>query len=208
MTDLIRTARGLLASLLLATALPLPASSQVVTVDQQNPRLRVEQILSGLGVPWGMAFLGPTRLLITERSGSLRLLDLETFSLRRVAGVPAVVAEGQGGLLDVAIGPAGGGEGWIYFTYSKAADSEATTALARARLDGERLVDWQDLPAASSVSTSTAASRPTTLSSETRSVAMKSGASVIAIRRACCSTARRNACGRSNTVRAAATKST
>jgi len=145
MTELIRPARGLLASLLLATALPLPALSQVVTVDQQNPRLRVEQIISGLGVPWGMAFLGPTRLLITERSGSLRLLDLETFSLRRVAGVPAVVAEGQGGLLDVAIGPAGGGEGWIYFTYSKAADSEATTALARARLDGERLVDWQDL---------------------------------------------------------------
>jgi len=145
MTELIRPARGLLASLLLATALPLPALSQVVTVDQQNPRLRVEQIISGLGVPWGMAFLGPTRLLITERSGSLRLLDLETFSLRRVAGVPAVVAEGQGGLLDVAIGPAGGGEGWIYFTYSKAADSEATTALARGRLDGERLVDWQDL---------------------------------------------------------------
>ena len=145
MTELIRPARGLLASLLLATALPLPALSQVVTVDQQNPRLRVEQIISGLGVPWGMAFLGPTRLLITERSGSLRLLDLETFSLRRVAGVPAVVAEGQGGLLDVAIGPAGGGEGWIYFTYSKAANSEATTALARARLDGERLVDWQDL---------------------------------------------------------------
>jgi len=145
MTELIRPARGLLASLLLATALPLPALSQVVTVDQQNPRLRVEQIISGLGVPWGMVFLGPTRLLITERSGSLRLLDLETFSLRRVAGVPAVVAEGQGGLLDVAIGPAGGGEGWIYFTYSKAADSEATTALARARLDGERLVDWQDL---------------------------------------------------------------
>ena len=145
MTELIRPARGLLASLLLATALPLPALSQVVTVDQQNPRLRVEQIISGLGVPWGMAFLGPTRLLITERSGSLRLLDLETFSLRRVAGVPAVVAEGQGGLLDVAIGPAGGGEGWIYFTYSKAADSDATTALARARLDGERLVDWQDL---------------------------------------------------------------
>jgi glucose/arabinose dehydrogenase len=47
-------------------------------------------------------------------------------------------------LLDIAIGPPGS-EGWIYFTYSKAANSEATTALARARLDGERLVDWQDL---------------------------------------------------------------
>jgi glucose/arabinose dehydrogenase len=144
MIELIRPARGLLASLFLAAALPLPAMSQVLAVDQQNPRIRVEQVASGLGVPWGLAFLGPARLLITERSGSLRLLDLETFSMQRIAGVPAVVAEGQGGLLDIAIGPPGS-EGWIYFTYSKAANSEATTALARARLDGERLVDWQDL---------------------------------------------------------------
>ena len=145
MTELIRPFRGLLASLLLAAALPLPALSQIVAVDQQNPRIRVEQVTGGLGVPWGMAFLGPTRLLITERSGSLLLLDLESTSISRLKGVPAVVAEGQGGLLDVAIGPPGGGEGWIYFTYSKAADSEATTALARARLNGDRLVDWQDL---------------------------------------------------------------
>jgi glucose/arabinose dehydrogenase len=145
MTELILPFRGRLAALLLAAALPLQALAQAVAVDQQDPRLRVEQIASGLGVPWGMAFLSPTRLLITERSGRLRLLDLENYSMQNLGGVAAVVAEGQGGLLDVAIGPPGGGEGWIYFTYSKAAGSEATTALARARLDGDRLVDWQDL---------------------------------------------------------------
>ena len=77
MTELILPFRGRLAALLLAAALPLQALAQAVAVDQQDPRLRVEQIASGLGVPWGMAFLSPTRLLITERSGRLRLLDLE-----------------------------------------------------------------------------------------------------------------------------------
>jgi glucose/arabinose dehydrogenase len=99
-----------------------------------------------------MAFITPTRLLITERSGNLRLLDLATLEMRRIDGVPRVVAEGQGGLLDVAVAPANAAPGWIYFTYSKAAEGEATTALARARLDGDRLVDWQDLLVADAVS--------------------------------------------------------
>jgi glucose/arabinose dehydrogenase len=72
--------------------------------------------------------------------------------MRRVDGLPSIVAEGQGGLLDVAVAPANAAPGWIYFTYSKPVDGEATTALARARLDGERLVDWQDLLVADAVS--------------------------------------------------------
>jgi glucose/arabinose dehydrogenase len=135
-----------------ALALPFAAVSQVATVDQQDPRFRLEQVASGLGVPWGMAFLSPTRLLVSERSGGLRLIDLESLEMRRVDGLPSIVAEGQGGLLDVAVAPANAAPGWIYFTYSKPVDGEATTALARARLDGERLVDWQDLLVADAVS--------------------------------------------------------
>ena len=151
MNNLIRPHTGLLALLFTGLVVSTPAVSQIVTVDQQNPRIRVEQVASGLGVPWGIAFISPTRLLVTERSGSLHLVDIETSETRRVDGVPRVVADGQGGLLDVAVGPAQGGEGWIYITYSRPADSEATTALARARLDGERLIGWQDLLVADAV---------------------------------------------------------
>jgi len=130
---------------LFAGALALPAAAQIQPVEQQNPAFRVEQVASGLGIPWGMAFLSPTQLLVTERSGRLRLLDIETSATRELGGLPTVVAEGQGGLLDVAIGADYADEGWIYFTYSKPRGSAATTALARARLAGERLGDWQDL---------------------------------------------------------------
>jgi len=129
----------------LCSAAAWPAGSRPVVVAQNNPEFRVERIASGLGLPWAMAFLSADEMLITERAGRLRLLDLANFGTRDVAGLPPVVASGQGGLLDVAVGPDYATDGWIYFTYSKPRGSLATTALARARLDRDRLVDWQDL---------------------------------------------------------------
>jgi glucose/arabinose dehydrogenase len=53
----------------------------------------------------------------------------------------------------VALGPNYQNDGWIYFTYSKPANSAAATTLARARLDDLRLVDWQDLLVTDSATT-------------------------------------------------------
>ena len=130
---------------LLAVTLAQPAASQFAVVEQQNPRIRVEHLASGLGIPWGMAFLSSTQLLLTERGGRLRLLDIETATTRELTGLPPIAVSGQGGFLDVAVGPDYAESGWLYFTYSKSLDSGITTALARARLAGDRLADWQDL---------------------------------------------------------------
>jgi len=136
--------RPLLPVLLLLGVGTLSAAAPQV-VDQGNPALRVEQLFSGLGVPWGMTFVAPSRLLVTERSGAARLLDLESGTVTVLRGLPKVWAEGQGGLLDVTTGPDFERDGWIYFTYSKPRDGGGATTLARARLDGDRLTDWQDL---------------------------------------------------------------
>jgi len=114
-------------------------------IAQAHPGIRVEQLVTDLGIPWGMTFIDRQRLLVSERSGRLRLVDLQKRSTSMLDGLSEVVAEGQGGLLDVAIGPDFERDGWIYFTYSKPHQEEAATTLARARLDGLRLVDWQDL---------------------------------------------------------------
>ncbi len=136
--------RSLLSLLILL--LPVSAIAQSFTrVAQENPDIRLEQLASGLGVLWGMTFVGPQRLLINERAGQARLLNLETGVTTLLSGLPGVVAEGQGGLLDVVTGPDYARDGWIYFTYSKPDRDEAATTLARARLDGLQLVDWQDL---------------------------------------------------------------
>jgi glucose/arabinose dehydrogenase len=134
------------AQLLLVLLIPSGVAAQpFAEIAQQNSAIRVQQLASGLGIPWGLAFIDAKQLLISERDGRLLRLDLQSQSMTRISGLPAIVAEGQGGLLDVAIGPGYARDGWIFFTYSKPARGEAATTLARARLDELQLVDWQDL---------------------------------------------------------------
>ena len=106
---------------------------------------QVEQLSKEFGIPWGMTFISRDQLLITERSGSVKLLNIETKDITAIAGAPKVAAEGQGGLLDVRVSPNYATDGWLYFTYSKAQNDGAATTLARAQLKQNRLVDWQDL---------------------------------------------------------------
>ncbi|MDH3857745.1 MAG: PQQ-dependent sugar dehydrogenase [Gammaproteobacteria bacterium] len=136
--------RGLLLVLACIATAPL-AAQQPREIEQGYPGILVEELVDGLGVPWGMAFLSPQQILVTERAGRVRLLDIKKLGVVEIGGAPEVVAEGQGGLLDVAVGPNYVDDGWIYFTYSKPSKGEAATTLARARLDQNRLVDWQDL---------------------------------------------------------------
>jgi len=144
LTRLLRPQRYILA--LLVLLLPAGAMAQAfMPVAQENPNFRVEQLAAGLGVPWGMTFLDQQRLLITERAGRVKLFDLDSKSMSQVSGLPEIGAIGQGGLLDVLVGPDYAANGWIYFTYSKPELGDAATTLARARLQGLQLIDWQDL---------------------------------------------------------------
>ncbi len=105
----------------------------------------LEQLVNGLEIPWGMAFVGPQQLLVTERRGRLLLVDSGTGARVEVTGVPPVYNAGQGGLLDVAVPPDYQAGDWIYFTYSKNHDGQGVTTLARAHLQGTRLTQWADL---------------------------------------------------------------
>lgn len=105
----------------------------------------VEQVASGLGVPWGMAILPNNRLLFTERAGTLKQLKLESGQLSSISGAPKVFAEGQGGLLDIALSPTFKSDRQVYFTYSKEVRGQGATVLARARLIENQLQDCQDL---------------------------------------------------------------
>lgn len=107
--------------------------------------VKLEKVTAGLGIPWGMAFISPTKLLITERHGDIQLLDLNSSTKTRLRNAPEVLHEGQGGMLDVAIPPGYPANKWIYFTYVKQVEDQGATTLARARLEKDRLVQWQEL---------------------------------------------------------------
>ena len=125
---------------------PLSAFSETLfTGNSDGMKYRVELVADGLGVPWAMAFINESQIIITERKGSLKLLDLINGKIHAIKEVPAVFSKGQGGLLDVALSPDYKKGGWIYFTYSKPADDNGVTAFARAKLNGTSLGDWNDL---------------------------------------------------------------
>jgi len=113
--------------------------------------LHVEPVAEGFTHPWSLAFLPDDGALVTERPGGLSLLDRSTGAVQPVDGVPTVDARGQGGLLDVAPGPAFAETDLVYLTYAAANDSGATTThVGRGRLDREaaRLEAFEALHAA------------------------------------------------------------
>ncbi|MEX2179995.1 MAG: PQQ-dependent sugar dehydrogenase [Gemmatimonadaceae bacterium] len=104
--------------------------------------VRVDTVASGLEHPWGLAVLPDGRFLVTERPGRVRLVSRDGKLSPPLAGVPAVAARGQGGLLDVALDPAFAQNATIYLSYAEPAGGGAAgTAVARARLTDTGLQD-------------------------------------------------------------------
>jgi glucose/arabinose dehydrogenase len=126
-----RLAAHCTASILAVCAL-VPAAAQAP---------RADTVASGLEHPWGMAFLPAGRFLVTERPGRMRVVEPDGRLGPPLAGVPPVVARGQGGLLDVVVDSAFARNRTVYFCYSEPGAGGSSTALARAKLadDNARL---------------------------------------------------------------------
>ncbi|HJS43879.1 MAG TPA: PQQ-dependent sugar dehydrogenase [Gemmatimonadales bacterium] len=116
------------------------AQSEPRTFESRLHRFRVVTLTNALEYPWGLAFLPDGRMLVTERPGRLRIVEKDGTLSAPIAGVPAVVADGQGGLLDVALAPDFAQSRTIYLSYSEPGNGgTAGTSVARARLGENRL---------------------------------------------------------------------
>ena len=123
-----------------------PALTGVIQTEDLS--FRLDTLVSGLDIPWGVALLPNGDLIITERSGDFYRLT-EARKLQKIKGAPKVVAKGQGGLLDVEIHPNFEDNQYIYLSYSKPVGNEQTTAILRAKLQGNQLVEAKDIFVAS-----------------------------------------------------------
>jgi len=96
----------------------------------------VVTVAQGLVNPWSLAFLPGGKMLVTERPGRLRVLGADGTLSAPVAGLPAVDARGQGGLLDVVLDPAFAKNNLIYWSYAEPKEGQAgfnNTAVARGK---------------------------------------------------------------------------
>ncbi|HEY7690166.1 MAG TPA: PQQ-dependent sugar dehydrogenase [Dongiaceae bacterium] len=134
----------------LAAIIVFAPPSAAETFKSEKAGFQVETFAKGLENPWGLAFLPDGRMLVTERPGRLRIVAADGSLSEPVAGVPKVFARGQGGLLDVALDPGYADNGIIYLSYAEPGPSGGGTAVARARLAGDRLEDlkviFQQMP--------------------------------------------------------------
>ncbi|SFI84655.1 PQQ-dependent sugar dehydrogenase [Aerobium aerolatum] len=118
--------------LMLAT--PLQAAVDEVFTAEDGP-IRVTSFVEGLSHPWAMAFLPDGGLLVTERAGSLRHVTSDGQLSAPLRGVPSVVAQRQGGLLDVVLDPEFAQNRLVYLSYAEAGMGGSGTAVARGVLE-------------------------------------------------------------------------
>lgn len=130
----------LLLPLVLASA---SLSAQVFETNAH--KVKVVTIAEGLSNPWSLAFLPNGDMLVTERTGGLRLIKGGVLQPEPIGGTPAVKNRFHAGMMDVAIHPQFAENNLIYLTYAKPKDNLTTTALMRARFDGKSLVDAKDV---------------------------------------------------------------
>ena len=129
------------------------AGGNAPVVQTEKHAVRVNVLTRGLEYPWSLAFLPDGRMLVTERTGRLRYVAADgTLDPAPITGLPEAVKEvGQGGLHDVVLHPEFGRNRLVYLAYNGrvAYDGRGAggdgTELARARLDGHRLVDLEVL---------------------------------------------------------------
>lgn len=134
--------RPLLAAILGALFLPCLAVAEIpARVTTEKAAITVETIASGLDHPWALAFLPDGRMLVTERSGQIRLIGADGAVSKPLGGVPQVSARNQGGLLDIVLDPNFKTNRLIYISFAEPRQGGNGTSVARARLsdDASRL---------------------------------------------------------------------
>jgi glucose/arabinose dehydrogenase len=146
--------KTVLTALLLLTTLVLPGDAQVNGTGPAEASLpfTLTQVTT-MDLPWRIAFLPDGRMLITEKSGGVWVVT-QKGEKTQVTTVPAVLHQGQGGMLGVFLSPQYATDHNVYLTYSEPGDGGSSLAMARARLalsEGKASLEglqvlWRQMP--------------------------------------------------------------
>src|SRR5438034_9771297 len=149
--------KNLLNAMLLLTLASAPARAQVNAGElKPEPSLPFTMTeVATFKLPWRIAFLPDGRMLVTEKVGPVWLVTQQG-EKTPVDNVPAVLWQGQGGMLGVFLSPHYATDHNVYLTYSEPGDEPGTSSLAMARarlalgagtasLEGLQVL-WRDMP--------------------------------------------------------------
>lgn len=99
--------------------------------------ISVTVLTSELDHPWGIVNLPDGRFLITEKTGTMRILTADGKPQKKITGLPEVNSEGQGGLQDVNIDPQFASNRMVYWTFSEKNPGGNLAAVAKGKLSAD-----------------------------------------------------------------------
>ncbi|PZV82989.1 glucose/arabinose dehydrogenase [Algoriphagus aquaeductus] len=143
-------ALGTLVSLQACTAketepTPDPTSELKFTTSTDKMVIKIDTLYTGFQNPWGMTWISENRMLVTEKKGEILIFKDDKFTGQKVTGLPSVYNNGQAGLLDITVHPNYAQNGWIYIAYAKPVNNGGATTIARFKLNGNAIADFQEL---------------------------------------------------------------
>ncbi len=119
-----------------AIALATPAAAQTAGPFKTEKReVALETVVRGLDQAWALAFLPDGRMMVTEKSGRIRIVGQNGAVSEPLAGAPTVAARGQGGLLDLVLDPDFARSRLVFATFAEPRSDGAGTAVIRMRLN-------------------------------------------------------------------------
>jgi glucose/arabinose dehydrogenase len=119
---------------------PPPATSDVF-ITRDGVRFRVETMLTGFEVPWSMAFAPDGRLFVTERPGRVRIVSLGNSTAELALTLDGVYAQGEAGLLGLALDPEFSQNHYVYLYYTATVPGAVVNRIVRYREVGSRLAE-------------------------------------------------------------------
>ncbi len=122
-----------------------PPTEPVRFATAEGQDIEVLTLLRGLRRPWSLAFVSPDTMLITQRTGELRVVRAGKLDPAPVGGLPQVRAEGLTGLMDLALHPDFDRNGLVYFSYHKPVADDGALTIGRGRWDGKALTGTADV---------------------------------------------------------------
>jgi aldose sugar dehydrogenase len=124
----------------------IPPTEDAELVLAEGPQLISERVAGPFDSPRSVGFLPDGSFLVAEKAGRLLLVG-PGGDTRSISGVPEVLTEGHGGLIDVAVDPNYAANGTIYFSYLAGTVDASTIRVMKAKLDdvNETLFDQQIL---------------------------------------------------------------
>ncbi|MCZ2397962.1 MAG: PQQ-dependent sugar dehydrogenase [Chitinophagales bacterium] len=110
--------------------------TRIAGMKTETP-FKVDVITSSLESPWGITTLPDGRFLITQKKGTMVIVNKNGEVSAPITGIPEVNSRGQGGLLGLTLDPDFANNRMVYWVFSLSTPDGNQTAVAKGKLSAD-----------------------------------------------------------------------